>query len=57
MVTKDELWEWFCSLNEVEQFAIRYWVKTGDRSLILELAKSSDNLVQFVEVVFSHSIG
>lgn len=53
MGAKDDLWEWFCSLNAVEQYAIRYWVESGDRSLILELAKSSGNLFKFVEVVFA----
>lgn len=53
MVTKTELWEWYCSLDEVEQFAIRQWVYSGDRTLLLQLAGASENLLNFVEIVFA----
>lgn len=57
MGARDDLAEWFASLDEVEQAAIAHWVDTGERNLILTLQEASEDLRRFTRLVFGDSIG
>lgn len=51
MNTKEDLWEWFCGLNEVEQSAIAEWLVNHNPSLILAFEGTSDVLKDFGRVL------
>lgn len=51
MVSKDEIWEWFCSLTEIEQLAIAQWLIFGNSDLVFTFEVTSDTLKDFGRVI------
>lgn len=56
MVTQEHLWEWFCSLSEVEQAAIAEWLVNEDPTLLLAFQETSDVLKDFGSVLRRHEL-
>lgn len=57
MAIKDDLWEWYSSLNEVEQLAIAHWLVHRDSTLLLAFHTVSDELDQFCRSTFIDGCG
>lgn len=57
MLSKDDLWEWFCSFNEAEQLAVMMWLVYRDAELLLSFQESSDNLQGFCRIAFVDRLG
>lgn len=55
MVTKEDLWKWFCSLNKVEQLAIASYLIEGDDNLLVTFEKSSEKLHSFHRILLLDS--
>lgn len=56
MLSKDDLWEWFLRLSEIEQTAIARYLISGNPDLILAFASSSDVLMEFRHFINGNGI-
>lgn len=51
MLTKENLWDWYCSLTELEQTAIAAWLLFQNATLIFAFEETSDVLKDFGRVI------